>query len=207
MKARAFAALGLALPLLTAGCSTTNPRPVYHPAASREIGDKLLVVPVEREVANRFAVEGYSRDLAFAFAQRGRTAFDLGSFLDREAAAGRPLPAHHEAMLRRGVVDPEAAAWLHADGVKTLIFFEVQIYEQVWSDLGKRTRVGFSARGRDLSNGEGMWRAFSTPDVVDEPGRGFQLATESAIAALARIISGESEPVEPPRIPFWRWMP
>jgi len=191
--------LALALVLGT-GCTLTDPRPVYHPATSTEDGRKMLVVGVEREFVNRTTVDELARDLSFALAQRGRSANDLRTFLDVTDAAGRPMPLPLRVRLQQGVADPDVVAWLTAESVRTLIFLEVQIFDQVWSQAGKRTRVGLAVRGRDLSNGEAMWRAFSTPEVEDEPGRGFQLATEAAVGALARVINGDPEPVSVPRM-------
>jgi hypothetical protein len=186
--------------LLGAGCTMTDPRPVYHPATSTEDGRKMLVVGVDRDLVNRATVDGLARELAFALAQRGRSAVDVRTFLDATDAAGRPMPSPLRTRLQQGIADGDLVAWLTAESVRTLIFLEVQIFDQVWSQGGKRTRVGLAARGRDLSNGEAVWRAFTTPEVEDEPGRGFQLATEAALAALARVINGDPEPTSVPRL-------
>ena len=186
--------------LLGAGCTVTDPRPVYHPATTTEDGRRMLVVGVDREFVNRATVDGLARELAFALAQRGRSAVDIRSFLDATDGAGRPMPPLLRTRLTQGIADPDLVAWLTAESVRTLIFLEVQIFDQVWGQGGKRTRVGLAARGRDLSNGEAVWRAFTTPEVEDEPGRGFQLATEAALSALARVINGDPEPVSVPRL-------
>jgi len=195
--------------LVLAGCAVTDPRPVYHAATSTESGQRMLVVGVERDLLNSSTVSGLARELAFALAQRGRSAVEGTVFVESTDAAGRPMPPPMRARLTQGVADREVVEWLKAENVRTLIFLEVQIFEQVWSTGGKRTRVGLAARGRDLWNGEETWRAFTTPEVEDEPGRGFQLATESALGALARLINGEPEPLAVPRmaLPFFklRW--
>ena len=188
------------LALALAGCAVTDPRPVYHPSTSTEDGQRMLVVGVDRDLFNRPTVSNLARELAFALAQRGRSAVEGGNFLDAVEAAGRPMPQALRARLVQGVADPEIVEWLKTEKVRTLIFLEVQIFEQVWSTGGKRTRVGLAARGRDLWNGEETWRAFTTPEVEDEPGRGFQLATESALGALARVINGDPEPMAVPRM-------
>ncbi|OLB94031.1 MAG: hypothetical protein AUH30_18660 [Candidatus Rokubacteria bacterium 13_1_40CM_68_15] len=57
-------------------------------------------------------------------------------------------------------------------------------------ERGKRTRVGLTARGRTLDQGEETWRASTTPEVEDEPGQGFQIATEAALGPLVRRRAG-----------------
>jgi hypothetical protein len=160
----------------------------------------MLVVGLERDLQNQPTVGGLARELAFALSQRGRSAVEVGSFLDATEAAGRPMPLPLRTRLTQGVADADIVGGRRAEHVRTLIFLEVQIFEQVWSTGGKRTRVGLAARGRDLANGEEAWRAFTTPEVEDEPGRGFQLATASALAALARVINGDPEPLAVPRM-------
>jgi hypothetical protein len=186
--------------LLCAGCTITDARPVYHPVTSREDGRTLLVVGVDREFVNRPTVDRLARELAFALAQRGRGAVDGRTFLDATDAAGRPMPPPLRARLQQGIADADVVAWLTAETVQTLVFLEIQIFDQVWSQGGKRTRVGLAARGRELSNGQAAWNAYTTPEVEDEPGRGFQLASEAAVNALARVINGEPEPTSVPRM-------
>ena len=194
-------AAGLVLALvLAAGCTITDPRPVYQPTTSTQDGRTMLVVGVDREIVNRATVDGLARELAFALAHRGRSAIDVRTFLDTTDAAGRPMPLPLRVRLQQGVADADIVAWLTAETVRTLVFLEVQIFDQVWAQGGKRTRVGLAARGRDLGNGDATWRAFTTPEVEDEPGRGFQLATEAAVNSLARVINGEPEPSTVPRM-------
>jgi len=57
-------------------------------------------------------------------------------------------------------------------------------------ERGKRTRVGLTARGRTLDQGEETWRAYTTPEVEDEPGQSFQIATEAALGPLVRRRAG-----------------
>lgn len=191
-------ATALLIAVALAGCTFTDPRPVYQPTTVATEGRPTLVVGVPRDEANAYTTNVLARELAFALAQRGRAALDLPTFLDQRALAGAPLPAGMVARLTHGVADTPTAAWLAAEGVTLLVFLEVPIYEQVWGATGKRTRVGLAARGRNLEDGEGGWRAFATPEVEDEPGRGFELATSAALGALARMISGESEPLTLP---------
>lgn len=202
-------ALAVILSLALAGCTFTDPRPVYHTATVATDGRPTLVVGVPRDDANLYTATVLARELAFALAQRGRAAIDLPTFIEQRALANATLPAPMAARLARGVADAPTVAWLTAEGVTLLVFLEVPIYEQVWGNTGKRTRVGLAARGRNLADGEGTWRAFSTPEVEDEPGRGFEIATAAALGALARMISGEAEP---PTLPAavgdglrWRW--
>jgi hypothetical protein len=180
--------------LLSAGCSTVDTRSVYHPARSLGAGDRVLVVGVEHDTHNRPTVEALARQLAFAIAQRGRAAVDLAALADSLDVHERPLPAALLDRLARGALDTDIAVRLGDEGVRLVIFLEVQIYEQVWAAGGKRTRVGLAARGRDLADNAPVWRAYATPEVHDEPGRGFQLGTEAAVTALARIINGDPEP-------------
>ena len=194
-------ALLLALALAGAGCTMAAPhRPIYHPEPVSTNGERTLVVPLERDPANIPTADRLARDMAFSLAQRGRNAMDLPAFAATLDATGRPLPEAMVLRLRAGVADPEVVAWLRAEQVRHLIFLEVRVFEQVWTSNGKRTRVGLSARGRDLGNGEQMWHAFTTPEVEDEPGRGFQLASETALGALVRVIEGEKEPLRIPKI-------
>jgi len=186
--------------VLAAGCTITDPRPVYHSGTSTQDGRTMLVVGVDREAVNRATVDGLARELAFALAQRGRSAVDVRTFLDATDAAGRPMPVPLRVRLQQGVADADVVGWLTAESVRTLVVLEVQIFDQVWAQGGKRTRVGLAARGRDLASGDSTWRAFTTPEVEDEPGRGFQLATEAAVSALARVINGEPEPSTVPRM-------
>jgi len=184
--------------LLAAGCTFTEPRPVYHATIATGVGPRTLVVGVDGEGANRHVAEGLARELAFALSQRGRIAIDLGPFRDSIAALGRPLPDAMRDRLLTGVLDPPLVTLLHGEGVQTLIFVQVEIYDQVWGTGGKRTRVGLSARGHDFAHGEVTWRVYAAPDIDDEPGRGFQLATNAALGALVRAISREPEPVAVP---------
>ena len=201
----------LAAGILAAGCALphSETRPVYHPATSVTNGERVLVVGVERDPANRYAIDLLARELALALARRGRSALDLTRLSRWSESLGRPLPPRLIGQLERGVADADSVGWLVAERVRTLIFLEIEVYEQAWAADGKRTRVGLAARGRDLSDGESLWRAYATPEIEDEPGRGFELATESALAALARVISGEPEPIFPPALPralnFLRW--
>jgi hypothetical protein len=192
----------LAAALLAGGClSTIDTRPVYQPAATMTDGDRVLVVGVERDPANRYLTDTLARELAFALSQRGRAAVELSAFAAALATAGRPLPEEVLHRLAAGSLDRDLGDRLRTEhGVRLMIVLQVELYEQVWGSSGKRTRVGLSARGRDLTDGEGTWRAFATPDVEDEPGRGFQLATEAALGALVRVISGEREPTPVPRL-------
>lgn len=191
-----------------AGCALTDPQPVYHPAATRQTGERLLVVGLEREAANRPTVEALARELAFGLARRGRAAQDFATFAAGLELAGRPLPAALQERLQGGLVDGDVSGWLQAEGIRTLILLEVPLYEQVWGVSSKRTRVGLSARGRDLANGEAAWHAYTTPEVEDEPGLGFQHATAAALGALARAIVGEPQPaaVPAPVAPLLRGM-
>ncbi len=196
---RALAAV-LAVVVL-GGCALTNPRPVYR-AGLVNAGQRVLVVGVEPLVANRYSADVLARQLAFALTLRGRNAVPLSEFLDTEDAARRPVPDELRLKLLAGVVGPETAAWLQAVQVKAVIFLETEIYDQVWGMQGKRTRIAMKARGYDLLVGEDLWQAFVTPEVDDEPGRGFQIATDAAVAGLARAISGEGEPFTGvPKIP------
>ena len=81
-----LAALAIAV---LAGCTVTDPRPVYHPATATEDGRRMLVVGVERDLQNQPTVGGLARELAFAPSQRGRSAVEVGSFLDATEAASR----------------------------------------------------------------------------------------------------------------------
>lgn len=187
--------------LLLGGCALATPRPVYR-AGVVNGGQRILVVGVEPLVANRYSADVLAGQLAFALTQRGRNAVSLSTFAESEDAAGRPLPEDVRLKLQAGVVGPDTASWLQMVQVKGVIFLETQIYDQVWSSQGKRTRVAMMARGHDLFVGEDLWRAFVTPEVDDEAGRGFQIASEAAVAGLARAISGESEPFTGlPKIP------
>jgi hypothetical protein len=191
---RPVALLGI-IALLAGGCAMIGTRPVYQTLTSTSEGHRVLVVGLERDLFNRAPADSLARELAWALAQRGRPAIELAAFADTLEARDRPLPLPLVEKLGRGVVDPEAAERLRQDGVRLVIFLEVQVYEQVWSLNGKRSRVGLAAHGRDLADGAPVWRAYTTPEVDDDPGRGFQLATEAAVDALARVISGE--PVRP----------
>lgn len=194
------AAAALLAVLVLGGCALTNPRPVYR-AGLVNAGQQILVIGVE-PLANRYSADVLARQLAFALTLRGRNAVPLSAFIDAEDAAGRPLPEELRLKLQAGVVSPDTAAWLQAAQVKAVIFLETEIYDQIWGPQGKRTRVAMMARGHDLLVGEDLWRAFVTPEVDDEPGRGFQIATDAAVAGLARAISGEGEPfMRVPKIP------
>jgi hypothetical protein len=187
--------------LLTLGaCATSEPRPAYRTAISVGEAPRVLVVGVERDQANRDTVNALARELAFALSQRGHPATDLAAFLEATDAVGRPVSEELRALLLRGVTDPALVTYLTTEGLQRLIVLEIQIYEQVWSETGKRTRVGVLARGRELGgrSGEAAWRVYTAPDTEDERGRGFQLATAATLGALARIIVGEPEPVAVP---------
>ncbi|MBI4593825.1 MAG: hypothetical protein HY728_06370 [Candidatus Rokubacteria bacterium] len=179
--------------LLATGCAVTDPRPVQHTTTAAADGAPALVVAVERDADNSYIVRALARELAFGLAQRGRAAADLPTFLEAARYRGAAVPPSLVQHLTAGVADDEALAWLRAERVSALIFLDVAVYEQVWSAKGKRTRVGLTARGRQLGGAEGTWRAFTTPEVEDEPGQGFQIATEAALGALVRVIMGEPE--------------
>ncbi len=189
---RTLALLGAAL--VVGGCAVADPRPVYHTTTSATEGAPTLVVGVEREADNAYTVRVLAHELAFALAQRGRAAVDLPAFLHEAGYRGTVVPETLVARLTAGVADEDTLAWLRTERVGALIFLDVAIYEQVWGAKGKRTRVGLTARGRQLAGGEETWRAYTTPEVEDEPGQGFQVATEAALAALVRVIAGEPEP-------------
>lgn len=183
----------VALLLAVAGCTVTDPRPVYRTTTAAAEGAVTLVVGVERDVENGYVVRALAREMAFALAQRGRAAIDLGTFVDEARHRGFGVPPVIVAKLTAGVADEEALGWLRGERLGALILLEVGVYDQVWGAKGKRTRVGLTARGRVLSGGEETWRAFTTPEVEDEPGQGFQIATEAALGALVRVIMGEPE--------------
>jgi len=191
--------LVLALIALLGGCAVADPRPVYQTTTSASAGTTMLVVGVERDVDNAYTVRTLARELAFSLAHRGRSATDLWTFLQQASLRGIAVPPTVVARLTGGVADADIEAWLRAERVSTIVFLDVGIYEQVWGERGKRTRVGLTARGRTLDQGDETWRAYTTPDVEDEPGQGFQLATETALGALARVIVGEPEPAALPR--------
>jgi len=191
--------LAALLALMAAGCAVTDPRPVYHTTTSATDGVRTVVVGIERDPDNVYVVRALAHELAFALGQRGRAAIGLDAFLHEAALRGALMPPPVLLRLVGGVADPEALAWLRAERVSALIFLEVAVYEQVWGVKGKRTRVGLTARGRQLEGGEETWRAYTTPEVEDEPGQGFQIATEAALGALARVIMGEPEPAVLPR--------
>ncbi len=201
----------LAALLAAAGCAVTDPRPVYHTITSATDGMPTLVVGIEQDADNAYTVRTLAHELAFALAQRGRAALDLVAFAREAAFRGTPVPDAVLARLTAGVADEETLAWLRAGRVGALVFLEVGIYEQVWGATGKRTRVGLTARGRQLDGAEATWRAYTTPEVEDEPGQGFQVATEAALAALVRVITGEPEPLalpDPRQVAphlRWRW--
>jgi hypothetical protein len=190
--------LAALLAVVAAGCAVTDPRPVYHTATSTTDGARTLVVGVERDADNVYVVRALAHELAFALGQRGRHALGLGAFQHEGALRGAVMPPAILARLSGGVADADALNWLKAERVSSLIFLEVAVYEQVWGVKGKRTRVGLTARGQKLDGPEETWRAYTTPEVEDEPGQGFQVATDAALAALARVIMGEPEPVALP---------
>jgi hypothetical protein len=190
-------ALALAA-LLAAGCSAANPRPVYQTTTTASEGTSTLVVAVERDADNAYVVRALAHELAFGLAQRGRGAVDLPTFVQEARLRGIDVPVAVATRLGGGVADPDTLAWLAAERVTLLVFLEVPVYEQVWAGNGKRTRVGLTARGQRIDGREETWRAFTTPEVEDEPGQGFQIATESALGALVRVISGEPEPAALP---------
>ena len=202
MSAGPARALALAFALLAPGCALTDPRPVIvamAPAAARE---RTLVIGSDRDLANLPIVEELARRFAFGLAQRGRVVADLAAFVEATQAAGRVVPEPVRLRLQAGLVDPEGVAWLRAGEVRHVIVLEVKLYDQVWAPggEGKRTRVGLIARGRDLVRDDPAWYAHSTPEVQDEPGQGFQIGTEAALAALVRVVSGEAEPLLIPKI-------
>lgn len=191
---RAGRAVLALLALAVAGCAVADPRPVYQTATSATDGMPTLVVGVERDADNGYVVRALAHELAFALAQRGRPAIDLVAFAQDAQLRGVTVPPAMLARLAGGLADADALAWLRAERVSAVVFLEVAIYEQVWGVKGKRTRVGLTARGRKLDGAEETWRAFTTPEVEDEPGQGFQIATDTALSALIRVISGEAEP-------------
>lgn len=202
--------LSAALALLVlAGCSVTNPQPSYQTSTTALEGAPLLVVGVERDPQNQPIARALARELAFALAQHGRPALDLAQFLGDARVRGVTMPEPLRTRLSAGIADREVVGWLQAERVATLVFLEVPIFEQVWSARGKRTRVGLSARGRQLDDGEATWRAYATPEVEDEPGQGFQVAAEVALGALVQLILGKpvTPRVEVPRMPNFplRW--
>ncbi len=183
-----------------AGCALTNPRPVYRPQVAATGGEQTIVAGVERDPANYFTVDALARDFAFGLTRRGRAAVDLAGLAASEQAAGRAVPDAVVDRLRQGVFDGEIVAWLRTLSIRSLIFLEVKSFNQAWTVDGKRTRVALAAQGWDLVEGRRGWQAHATPEVVDEPGRGFQLATESALEALLRAVNGEPEPLLLPRV-------
>lgn len=204
MSRRGVAGLAALLALAAGGCALPELRPAYHAAAAAPAGPPALVVGVERDADNAPTVRALARELAVALAQRGRAAVDLGRFGAEALHRGRPIPPAMLARLSAGVADDDAVAWLRAEGVAALIFLEVELYEQVWASRGKRTRVGLAARGRDLE-AETAWRVYATPEVEDEPGRGFEQATAVALDALVRAIAGEAYHAPGPAAWRWRW--
>ncbi|PYN97165.1 MAG: hypothetical protein DMD91_18735 [Candidatus Rokuibacteriota bacterium] len=197
MRARGSLVLGLIV--LFGGCAIADPRPVYQTSTSASAGTMMLVVGVERDLDNAYTVRTLARELAFSLAHRGRSAIDLGTFLQQASLRGIVVPPIVVARLTGGGADGDIEAWLRAERITTIVFLDVAISEQVWGERGKRTRVGLTARGRTLDQGDETWRAYTTPDVEDEPGQGFQIATETALGALARVIVGEPEPAALPR--------
>lgn len=183
----------VALLLAVTGCAVTDPRPVYRTTTAASEGATTLVVGVERDPDNAYTVRTLAREMAFALAQRGRSAVDFATFVDEARHRGLILPPAVVGKLVAGVADEEALGWLRGERLGALILLEVGVYDQVWSVHGKRTRVGLTARGRQLNGAEETWRAFTTPEVEDEPGQGFQIATEAALSALVRVIMGEPE--------------
>ncbi len=194
----------LLLVLLLPACAMIDPHPVYHATTATDTRP-VLVVGVPRDEANVYTTTALARELAFALARRGRMALDLPEFLERSALLGAPVPPAIVARLGRGVADADTIAWLRAEGVTLLVFIDVPVYEQLWAGSGKRTRVAVAARGRPLDDSDAAWRAFTTPEVEDEPGRGVELATTAALSALARAISGEAEPTSPFEGFRWKW--
>jgi hypothetical protein len=188
----------LAAVTLLAGCAVANPRPVYQTTTTATDGSPTLVVGVERDDANAYTARTLAHELAFGLSQRGRPAIDLPAFVHEAVHRGIVVPDAVTTGLRAGVADADTLAWLRAERISGLIVLDVAIYEQVWGSKGKRTRVGLTARGRRLTGDEETWRAYTTPDVEDEPGQGFQIATEAALGALVRVIVGEREPLALP---------
>ena len=179
---------------------------VVYPLA-RGVGPMLSTLAAVALLGERPTAElvrALARELAVALAQRGRAAVDLGRFGAEAVHRGRPIPPAMFARLSAGVADDDAVAWLRAEGIAALIFLEVELYEQVWASRGKRTRVGLAARGRDLE-AETAWRVYATPEVEDEPGRGFEQATAVALDALVRAIAGEAPHAPAPTAWRWRW--
>lgn len=185
---------------LAAGCAVSDARPVYR--AIRGVGDipRVLVVGVDRSGANRAPVEALAGEMAFALSQRGRPALDLSAFEAAVHAMGRPLPDAVADRLRAGTDDATVDTYLQSEGLRTLVLVEIPIAEQVWSANGKRTRVSLTARGREVATGEVVWRAYASPEVDQAPGVGFRLATELAVGALIRAITGEPEPSAGPSL-------
>jgi hypothetical protein len=185
---------------LAAGCAVTEARPVYR--AIRGAGDipRVLVVGVDRSGANRAPVDALGREVAFALSQRGRPALDFPAFEAAVRAVGRPLPDAVVDRLLAGTDDATVDTYLQSEGLQTLVLVEIPIAEQVWSANGKRTRVSLTARGRDVATGEVIWRAYASPEVDHAPGVGFRLATDLAVGALIRAISGEPEPPAVPSL-------
>jgi hypothetical protein len=196
---RIVALVGSSL-LLGACALTSDPHPTYHPPSVTLDGERALVVGVERDPANAKTVEDLAGELAFGLAQRGRRATHLPAFLDDGQVTGRALPDPLLSKLRGGQLDADTVAWLRSEGFRHLIFLEVKLYDQAWVVDGKRTRVGLVARGRDLAGSDQAWYAHATPEVVDEPGRGFQLGSEAAVEALVRLLAGQGQPTRVPRI-------
>ncbi len=192
-RAARFCPALAALLVAVAGCAVTDPRPVYHTTTAASEGAATLVVGVERDADNGYVVRALARDMAFALAQRGRAAIDLVTFVDEARHRGIGLPPLTVAKLTAGVADEDVLGWLRGERLSAVILLEVGVFEQVWGVKGKRTRVGLTARGRVLGGGEETWRAFTTPEVEDEPGQGFQIASEAALGALVRVIMGEPE--------------
>jgi len=189
----------LVVAVVASGCAVTDPHPVYQTTTSASSGSTMLVVGIERDADNGYTARTLARELAFGLAQRGRSATDLWTFVQQARLRGTPVPPVVIACLTGGVAEADIEAWLRAERIATIVFLDVAIYEQVWGERGKRTRVGLTARGRTLDQGEETWRAYTTPEVEDEPGQGFQIATESALGALVRVILGEPEPAALPR--------
>src|SRR5262249_41071098 len=186
---------------LLSGCAlTSSPHPASRVESPVMASERAVVVGLERDLANQQTVEDLSRAFAFGLTRRGRVTVPLSDLVEAAQTAGRPLPDAVQARLRGGLVDVDTASWLRAGRVPHGIFPEVGLYDEIWEPDGKRTRVGLLARGRDLAQPGSAWIAHSTPEVVDEHGRGFQLGTEVALASLLRKINGESEPVRLPRI-------
>jgi hypothetical protein len=178
----------------------TQPRPVQRPAPAVTAPGRTLVVAVERDPANAGTVETLARQFAWGLERRGRSALDLPALLAMADAAGGPVPEALRGRLQAGLLDAGAGDWLRAAGIRHVVFLEVRLWEEGWVRDGKRARVALAAAGHDLADERRGWVAHAAPEVEEEPGRGFQVASEEALSALLRVIHGEGEPLRVPLI-------